>query len=320
MPKESERQKGESTETGQGSETDEARNGKGGSRGGVSTKVETNRERVRPEVSGTVKSKEVEDGLCKRRSSRRVDENESGARKGDPWLGSSVAESEAGVVVEEEEKEGGKGYREGGEMNGSWQYTGEGSSVAAGEQRASSSRCLSKNPSHIHDQSNNKNSQGPQPSPPACTHERLPSQNHPQHPHPLCLQQDDSEDAHPSHPCEPSCVSSESSPRQQANARAGPAVDSLTSPTSSWVSPASPSSFSFFDPLLNRPPHMVVEDQQRAQGAQYHQPWRPEQGLMIVVPIRLGLEKINAEYLPGQKRPPITDTEMVHVGIPCVST
>jgi hypothetical protein len=55
----------------------------------------------------------------------------------------------------------------------------------------------------------------------------------------------------------------------------------------------------FFDPLLNMPPGMAEFQRKQQEKAAT---WGPH-GLMIIIPLRLGLECVNPIYFPGIPRP-----------------
>ncbi len=58
----------------------------------------------------------------------------------------------------------------------------------------------------------------------------------------------------------------------------------------------------FFDPLLHRPPEVVAADkkaQERLEAGMLNRPWIAGEGVMILVPLRLGLASLNADYIPG---------------------
>lgn len=59
----------------------------------------------------------------------------------------------------------------------------------------------------------------------------------------------------------------------------------------------------FFDPLLHRPPAMEAADrkeQARREAGMLQRPWVAGEGVVILVPLRLGLASLNADYIPGQ--------------------
>ena len=59
---------------------------------------------------------------------------------------------------------------------------------------------------------------------------------------------------------------------------------------------------SFFDPLLHRPPEVVEADrkaQARREQGMLNRPWIAGEGVVILVPLRLGLASLNGDYIPG---------------------
>lgn len=59
---------------------------------------------------------------------------------------------------------------------------------------------------------------------------------------------------------------------------------------------------SFFDPLLHRPPQVVEADskaQARREQGMLNRPWIAGEGVVILVPLRLGLASLNGDYMPG---------------------
>ena len=58
----------------------------------------------------------------------------------------------------------------------------------------------------------------------------------------------------------------------------------------------------FFDPLLHRPPEVVEADskaQARREQGMLNRPWIAGEGVVILVPLRLGLASLNGDYIPG---------------------
>ena len=77
-----------------------------------------------------------------------------------------------------------------------------------------------------------------------------------------------------------------------------PAAETSAGPPSDDEPPGSSSIGSdagFFDPLLNIPPSLLALEKER----ELHSTWSTPHGIIVLIPLRLGLDSLNPAYIPG---------------------
>lgn len=69
-----------------------------------------------------------------------------------------------------------------------------------------------------------------------------------------------------------------------------------STPPSELEPPPPGAALEFFDPLLHVPPSVLAKEKER----ELQSTWATDHALIILIPLRLGLDSLNPAYIPGR--------------------